>query len=101
MMKRSFMVSALATALSLPMGSTPAADQPPAHGEAQSQQQMQARPPTVRQARAEFRAKMRAAKTPEEREQIRKEYNESMKPHTKQPEATPPAAPPPPAGGGH
>jgi uncharacterized membrane protein len=70
MMKRPLMVFALTIALSLPTGFALAADLAPAQVKAQAQKQEQIYGSQLRtqQERAEYRAKMRAAKTVEERE---------------------------------
>lgn len=78
-MKRSILLTALITALSFHNGVLLAAtsDSPPDRPQAQEQffgSQMMSS-----QERAEHRAKLRAAKTDEEREQIRKEHHEQMK----------------------
>ena len=64
MMKRTLMVSALATALSLSAGLTLAADQTPTREKAQTQEQVYGSQLMTQQERAEQRAKMRAAKLP-------------------------------------
>lgn len=80
-MKRPLAVSVLATALSLSTGFALAADQVPAQEKAQAQKQekIYGSQLMTQQERTEYRAKMRAAKTAEEREQIRKEHHETMK----------------------
>lgn len=84
MMKRTLMVSALATALSLSAGLTLAAEQTPIREKAQTQEQIYGSQLMTQQERAEQRAKMRAAKTAEEREQIRKEHHERMNERAKE-----------------
>ena len=81
MMKRSLMVAALATALSLSTGFALAADQAQTQEKAQTQKQEQIYGSQLmtQQERTEYRAKMHAAKTVEEREQVRKEHHERMK----------------------
>ena len=101
MMKRQLMVSALATALFLTTEFALAADQPPAQKKAQTQQQEQIYGSQLmtRQERAEYRARMRTAKTAEERAQIRKEHHEQMKARAKARGVTLPDLPPARGGG--
>lgn len=93
-MKKTLMVSALATALSLSSGLVLAADQVPAKEKAQTQEQIYGSQLMTQQERAEQRDKMRAAKTAEEREQIRKEHHERMKERAKERGVTLPDEPP-------
>lgn len=93
-MKKTLMVSALATALSLSTGFALAADQVPAKEKAQTQEQIYGSQLMTQQERAEQRDKMRAAKTAEEREQIRKEHHERMKERAKERGVTLPDEPP-------
>ena len=81
MTKRTLMVSALAAALTLPTGFALAADQKSGQEMAQTQKQEQIYGSQLmtQQERAEYRAKMRAAKTAEAREQIRREHHERMR----------------------
>ena len=101
MMKRPLMVSALATAMFLSTGFALAADQAPAQG----MTQMQKKEPIygshlmTRQERTQYRAKMRAAKTAGEREQIRKEHHERMQARAKERGITLPDKPPVRGGG--
>lgn len=90
MMKRTLMVSTIAAALSLSAGLTFAADQ---------QQQIYGSQLMTQQERNEYRTKMRAAKTAEEREQIRKEHHERMKERAKAQGLTLPDEPPARGGG--
>lgn len=80
-MKQTLMVSFLATTLSLCTGLALAADQAPAQEKAQTQKQEQVYGSQLmtQQERLEYRNKMVAAKTAEEREQIRKNHHEAMK----------------------
>lgn len=100
-MKRSLMVSALA--LSLSTGFALAADQVPARENAQIQEQTQEQiyghQLMTPQERIEYRARMRAAKTVEQREQIRKEHHERMKERAKLQGVTLPDEPPARGGG--
>lgn len=96
MMKRALMTSALATALSLPTGSALAADEAPAQEKtrAQKQEQVYGSQMMTREERTEYRARMRDAKTAEEREHIRKEQHERMKERAKERGITLPDEPP-------
>ncbi len=93
-MKRPLMMFALALFLST--GFALAADQVPAQEKAQIQKQEQVYGSQLmtQQERTEYRAKMRAAKTAEEREQIRKEHHEAMKERAKVRGVTLPDEPP-------
>jgi hypothetical protein len=99
-MKKSLLASVMATAMTLTTGIALAADQVPAQENIQTQKpkQIYGSQLMTQQERAEFRAKMRAAKTPEEREQIRKEHHELMKGRAQQRGVTLPDEPP--VGGG-
>ena len=90
MMKRILMVFVLAAALSLSTGFTLAADQ---------QEQIYGSQLMTQQERTEYRAKMGAAKTAEEREQVRKEHHEAMKERAKARGVTLPGEPPDRGGG--
>jgi len=81
MIKRPLMVSALATALSLPTGFALAADPQPAPAKAQTPEPepIYGSQLMTQQERTEYRAKMSAAKTVGEQEQIRNEHHEQMK----------------------
>ena len=99
-MKRSLMASTLVAVLSLSAGLALAADPEPAKEQAQPQKQEQIYGSQLMtpQERSEHRAKMRAAKTAEEQEQIRKEHHKLMQERAKERGVTLPDAPP--AGGG-
>lgn len=85
MMKRTLMVSALTTVLALSAAGAFAADQDePIYG---SQIMTQ-------QERNDYRTKMRAAKTAQEREQIRKEHHDRIKERAKAQGITLPDEPP-------
>ena len=101
MMKQALIVSTLAAALSLSAGLALAADPEPAKEKAQTQKQEQVYGSQLMtpQERSEHRAKMRAAKTPEEREQIRKEHHDLMKERAKARGVTLPDVPPARGGG--
>jgi hypothetical protein len=79
-MRQSFMVSALATVLSLPAGFALAADPAPVGEQVQTQQQehIYGNQLMTQQERIEYRVKMSDAKTDEEREQIRKKHHNVM-----------------------
>jgi len=96
MMKRLLMLLALATALSLSAGFAAAAEPEAAKEkpQAQKQQPIYGSQLMTRQERTEYRAKMRAAKTAEEREQIRNEHHEQMKARAKERGITLPDKPP-------
>jgi hypothetical protein len=81
MLKRTLMVSALSTALSLSAGFTWAADPEPAKG--MMQEQIYGNQIMTEQERMEYRTKMRTAETAEAREQLRKEHHELMKERAK------------------
>lgn len=101
MMKRPLMVSALATALSLPTGFALAADPEPAPAKAQTpkSEPIYGGQLMTQQERAEYRAKMSAAETVEEQEQIRKEHHEQMKERAQARGVTLPDEPPARGGG--
>lgn len=90
MIKRALIISVLAAALSLSIGSTFAADQ---------QEQIYGSQLMTQQERMEYRTKMRAVETAEEREQIRKEHHELMKARAKDQGVTLPDEPPDRGGG--
>ncbi len=106
MMKRTLMMSALTTAL-LSGGLALAAEQEQVQEKAQIQEKAQVQKQEqvygsqlmTRKERAEYRAKMRAAKTAEEREQIRKEHHEAMQARAKERGVTLPDEPPMRGGG--
>lgn len=101
MVKRTLMVSTLAVGLSLSAGFTWAAITEVAEnqvqGQAQEQEQVYGSQIMTQQERIEFRARMSAATTAEEREQIRKEHHEQMQARAKERGVTLPDSPP--AGG--
>lgn len=101
MMKRPLMVSALATALSLPTGFALAADPEPAPAKAQTPEPepIYGSQLMTQQERTEYRAKMSAAKTVEEQEQIRKEHHEQMQERAQARGVTLPDEPPARGGG--
>ena len=101
MMKRPLMVSALATALSLPTGFALAADPQPAPAKAQTPEPepIYGSQLMTQQERTEYRAKMSAAKTVGEQEQIRNEHHEQMKERAQARGVTLPDEPPARGGG--
>lgn len=80
MTKRSLTVSALAIALSLHAGFALSADPTPVttNTQTQAQDQIYGSQLMTQQERIEFRARMQAAKTVEEQEQIRNEHHKAM-----------------------
>jgi hypothetical protein len=101
-MKRvSLVLSALLSALSLSAGLALAADTEPAKEKSQTQQQdrVYGSQLMTQQELAEYRAKMRTAKTSEEREQFRKEHHEQMKERAQARGVTLPDEPPVRGGG--
>ena len=101
MMKRPLMVSALATALSLPTGFALAADPEPAPAKAQTPEPepIYGSQLMTQQERTEYRAKMSAAETVGEQEQIRNEHHEQMKERAQARGVTLPDEPPARGGG--
>jgi hypothetical protein len=81
MKRRILVLFTLVIVLSLSTGSALAADQERAQESVQKQDQEQIYGSQLmtQQERSEYRAKMRTAKTAEEREQMRKEHHERMK----------------------
>jgi len=96
MRRETLVVYALVVALSLFGGFALAADQAPAQETAQTQkeEQIYGSQLMTQEERAEYQAKMRAAKTAEEREQIRNEHHEQMKIRAKEKGVTLPDEPP-------
>ena len=94
-MKKSLLLSALATALLFSMGVASAADPAQDKAKVQKQEQVYGSQLMTKQERAEFRSKMRAATTAEERDKIRNEHHEQMQARAKErgvslPDALPP-----------
>ncbi|MHB1115387.1 hypothetical protein [Sideroxydans sp.] len=102
MFKRPISISVLAGALAVLAGPLFAADQVRDKTQDQTQAQDQERiygsQLMTQKERSAYRAKMRAAKTAEERERIRNEHHEQMKVRAKERGVTLPDMPP--AGGG-
>lgn len=100
MKRKTMALSALLGALSLPAGLALAADtMMPAQDETQAQERVYGSQLMTRQERAEYRARMQAAKTAEEREQIRNEHHERMKERARERGVTLPDEPPARGGG--
>ena len=94
MKKQRVLVWALAGTVLLVAGVALAADQVRSQVQTQTQEQVYGSQMMTPQERAEHRAKMRAAKTVEEREQIRKENHERMQARAKERGVTLPDEPP-------
>ena len=94
-------MSALFSALSLSAGLVFAADPVPVQKNAQTQKQVQVYGSQLmtKQERAEYRAKMRSAKSAEEREQVRTGHHERMEVRAKERGVTLPDEPPARGGG--
>lgn len=92
MMKRALMISVLAAALSA--GVALADDQERVRERVQTQEQIYGSQLMTQQERAEHLARIRAAKTAEEREQIRKDHHERMKDRARERGVTVPDEPP-------
>lgn len=98
-MKQKLIVSALATALSLSTGLALAADQDQDRTRTQTQiqpppQQIYGSQLMTREERRDYQAKIRAAKTAGERQQIRNEHHERMKKRAQERGMTLPDEPP-------
>ena len=101
MKQKTLFLSALVSALSLSAGYALAADPQAAKENAQIQKQEQVYGSQLmtQEEQMAYRAKMRAAKTTEEREQLRKEHHEQMQERAKARGVTLPAEPPASGGG--
>jgi len=88
MYRRVLIVSAVTSAVLMSIGYAGATEQERAQegveSQTQEQEQIYGSQLMTEQERAEFRAKMRAAKTAEEREQVRKEHHERMEVRAKE-----------------
>ncbi len=95
MKRETLLMYALVIALSLFAGFALAADQAPAQEKAQTQEEEQIYGSQLmtQEERTEYHAKMRTAKTAEEREQIRNEHHERMKARAKERGVTLPGEP--------
>lgn len=98
MLKQTLKISALTGALILASGFAAAADQERTQQQVQKQEQVYGSQLMTQQERVDYRSRMRAAKTVEEREQVRMEHHERMKERAKQRGVALPDAPS--AGGG-
>ena len=94
MKKQRVLVWALAGTILLAAGVALAADQVRSQVQTQTQDQIYGSQMMTPQELAEHRAKMRAAKTVEEREQVRKENHERMQARAKERGVTLPDEPP-------
>ena len=101
MKRNTFIVFAMLGALSLPAGMAMAADPLPAQvmAEAQVKEQIYGSQLMSQEERAEYHAKMRAAKTDEESVLLRKEHHQSMQERAKTRGVTLPDEPPAKGGG--
>jgi hypothetical protein len=99
MLKQTLMMSALSGALMLASGFALAADQERIPDAAQKQKQMYGSELMTQQERIEYRSRMRDAKTPEKRQQVRLEHHEGMKERAKQRGVALPDEPPARGGG--
>lgn len=100
MMKRTWMVLVVLSAVALPSGLVVAAEQERAEIQAQTQKQEQVYGSQLmtKQERNEYHARMRAATTAREREQIRLEHHKAMQERARERGVTLPDEPP--MGGG-
>ncbi|MDR9500848.1 MAG: hypothetical protein RI601_03550 [Desulfurivibrionaceae bacterium] len=100
MKKRIIMVSALAAIISLPAGLALAADPQPQESTTQTENQGEVYGSQLmtQQERLEYRNRMQAAQSEEERQQIRNEHHKTMQERARKRGLTLPEAPP--AGGG-
>jgi len=94
MLKRTLMMSALTGILVLTTGFALADDQELSQQQGQAHERIYGSQLMTEQERLEHRSKMRAAKTAEEREQIRKEHHEQMKARAKERGVALPDGPP-------
>lgn len=107
MKKQALIVTVAAGILSLVAGVAPATDQErvrenvrgKVRTEAKEQERVYGSQLMTRKERVEYRARMRAAKTEQEREQLRKEHHERMKEKAMERGVTLPDEPPVPGGG--
>ncbi len=98
-MNKKLLISAvLLTAIAIPFRAAVAADQTRTQTQLQTQDQIYGSQLMTSQERIEFRTRMRAAKTPQEREQIRAEHHAQMQARAKEKGMTLPDMPP--MGGG-
>ena len=96
MIKKTLIITSLASVLSLTVGPTLAADtvQTQDKSQVQNQTQVYGSQLMTKQERMEHRAQMRAAKTDTERKRLRKEHHERMKIRAKKQGVSLPEVPP-------
>lgn len=99
MLKKMVMLSVITGTFALSLGVAMAVEQEGAQQQVQTQKQIYGSQMMTPQERREYRLKMRAAKTAEERQQIRREHHERMKKLAKERGITLPAEPPVRGGG--
>ena len=99
MLKKMVVLAVATGTLALSLGIAIAADQDRSQQQIQTQEQIYGSQMMTPQEREAYRLKMRAAKTVEEREQIRKEHHERMKTLAKERGITLPDEPPARGGG--
>ena len=99
MLNKAVLMSVLAGALVLSGGFALAADQERTQRQEQKNERIFGSQLMTSQERIEHRSRMRAAKTAEEREQIRREHHERMKERAKERGVTLPDEPPARGGG--
>ncbi|MEF8723500.1 MAG: hypothetical protein V5B30_13155 [Candidatus Accumulibacter delftensis] len=99
MKRKTWVLSALVSALSLSAGYVLAGDPQAATEKAQGQKQVYGSQLMTQEEQMAYRAKMGATKTTEEREQLRKEHHEQMQERAKARGVTLPAEPPARGGG--
>jgi hypothetical protein len=101
MKRRTWVLSALVSALSLSAGYALAADPQPSKEKAQApkQEQVYGSQLMTQEEQMAYRSKMRATKTTEERDQLRKEHHEQMQERAKARGVTLPDEPPARGGG--
>lgn len=98
-MKTLFRLVSGVSILVLSAGSAFAAEEKPVQQEVRQQERIYGSQLMTQEERMEYRKKMRAAKTAEEREQIRKEHHEQMKARAKERGMALPDEPPAMGGG--
>ena len=94
MLKKMVILSVATTALALSFGIAVAAEQERTQQQIQTQEQIYGSQMMTPQEREEYRLRMRATKTVEEREQLRREHHERMKTLAKERGITLPDEPP-------
>lgn len=101
MKKRIIMASAMAALMSLPAGLALSADQQPQESKTRTENQGQIYGSQLmtQQERLEYRERMRAAQSEEERQQIRNEHHQTMQERARERGLTLPESPPARGGG--